>query len=205
MTTPVVTATRAGRGRSIEVYLDGARWRALPLDAVAAAGLTVGVELGRERARELNRALRRQKALDAAVRILRASDQTRAGLSERLARRGVSEPDRDAVVATLVTAAVVDDERFARERAMALARRELGDLAIRADLETRGVSAGHIAEALGALEPEPARAARVLSRDGVTQRVAARLARRGFSEASLEPILIKLGDDDDTSAADDPE
>ena len=205
MTTPVVTATRAGRGRSIEVYLDGARWRALPLDAVAAAGLTVGVELGRERARELNRALRRQKALDAAVRILRASDQTRAGLSERLARRGVSEPDRDAVVETLVTAAVVDDERFAHERAMALARRELGDLAIHADLETRGVSAGQIAEALGALEPESARAARVLSRDGMTQRVAARLARRGFSEASLEPILMKLGDDDDTSAADDPE
>ena len=108
----------------------------------------------------------------------------------------MSAPVRDAVVETLVSAAIVDDARFARERALALARRELGDFAIVADLEARGISAGLIAEAIGGLEPEPERAGRILSQQGATPRAAARLARRGFDEASLESIHIQLGHED---------
>jgi SOS response regulatory protein OraA/RecX len=166
----------------------------VPVDAVVAAGLSVGVELDRERARLLNRALRRQRALDTAGRILRASDQTRAGLSERLAGRGVREPDRQAVVEAFVAAAIVDDGRFARARAALLARRELGDEGIRAELEGRGIPDSLIDDALAELEPESARLAQIFERDGVTQRAATRLSRRGFDDASLEPFLSRLAD-----------
>lgn len=191
-TAPIVTATREGRGRRVEVHLDGRPWRALPIGAVAEAGLSVGVCLDRERARALNRALRRQRALDAAGRILRASDQTTATLAARLESRGVRHSERDGAVEALVSAGIVDDARFAHERAATLARRDMGDQCIQADLETRGISPELIRESLDAVESEETRAERILERDGLSRRTVARLARRGFSDATLEPSLGRL-------------
>ncbi len=165
---PVVTATREGRGHLVVVHLNGRPWRSLPVGAVAAAGLSVGVSLDRERARDLNRALRRQRALDAAERILRVSDQTTATLAARLDRRGVCKSDGAEAVQKLVSAGILDDARFAHERAAALARRELGDEGIRADLEARGISVDLVGESLSTLEPEAARAARILERGGLS-------------------------------------
>jgi SOS response regulatory protein OraA/RecX len=189
---PVVTATREGRGRLVVVHLNGRPWRSLPVGAVAAAGLSVGVSLDRERARDLNRAIRRQRALDAAERILRVSDQTTATLAARLDRRGVCKSDGAETVQKLVSAGIVDDARFAHGRAAALARKELGDEGIRADLEARGISVDLVHEALSTLEPEAARAAPIFERGGVSRQTLARLARRGFCEATLEPYLGRL-------------
>jgi len=191
-TAPIVTATREGRGRRVEVHLDGRPWRALPVGAVAEAGLSVGVCLDRERARALNRALRRQRALDAAGRILRASDQTTATLAARLETRGVRRSERDEAVEALVLAGIVDNARFAHGRAAALAERDMGDQCIHADLETRGISPELIRESLDAVEPEEARAGRILERDGLSRKGIARLARRGFSDATLEAFLGPL-------------
>ena len=106
------------------------------------------------------------------------------------------EPERHAVIETLVTAAIVDDARFARGRAEALARREHGDLAIRADLESRGIASAWSSKL--SLRSRPRRSALrgSSSADGPTRRVAGRLVRRGFGEASLEPLLLRLGDED---------
>lgn len=191
-TAPIVTATRVGRGRRVDVHLDGLPWRALPIGAVAEAGLSVGVRLDRERARALNRALRRQRALDAAGRILRASDQTTATLAARLASRGVRDSERDGAIEAFVSAGIVDNARFAGGRAAALARRDMGDQCIHADLETRGISPQLIRESLDALESEETRAERILERDGLSRTALARLARRGFSDATLEPFLERL-------------
>jgi SOS response regulatory protein OraA/RecX len=193
-TAPIVTATREGRGRRVEVHLDGRPWRTLPIDAVAEAGLSVGVRLDRERARSLNRALRRQRALDAAGRILRASDQTTATLTARLEARGVRHSERAGAVEALVSAGLVDDARFAHGRASALARRGMGDQCIQADLETRGISAELIRESLDAVASEEMRAERVLERDGLSRQTLARLARRGFGDATLESFLGRLSE-----------
>jgi SOS response regulatory protein OraA/RecX len=189
---PIVTATREGKGRRVDVHLDGLPWRALPIGAVAEAGLSVGVRLDRERARALNRALRRQRALDAAGRILRASDQTTATLAARLASRGVRDFERNGAIQALVSAGIVDDARFARSRAAALARRDLGDQCIHADLENRGVSPELIRESLDAVASEQTRAEQIVERDGLSKQTLARLVRRGFSDATLEPFLGRL-------------
>jgi SOS response regulatory protein OraA/RecX len=176
----------------VEVELDGEPWRLLPVDAVVRTGLAVGRALDRETARTLARELRRERALRRATRALAARDRSRQALDERLARAGFPSGSRDEALTTLERAGLVDDARFARARADALAARGYGDGAIRADLERQGVRSEIVQEVLAALDPEPARARRILDRSGRGARALRRLAARGFdpetiaTEAELE-------------------
>ena len=83
----------------------------------------------------------------------------------------------------------MDDERFARLRAERLAERGAGDALIRDDLERRGLAADLVDLALGQLEPERERAARIVERRGSSVKTARYLASRGFGEDALEGIV----------------
>src|SRR5689334_13452068 len=136
----VVTALRRvdrgrGGGVRVRVELDGAPWRTLPFEVVVRAGLAQGQVLERAQLRVLRRELRRHEALQASARALRQRDLSTRELEERLRRRREVAPvDREAAVAALRSAGIVDDARFARSRACALADRGYGDDAIRNDL-----------------------------------------------------------------------
>lgn len=192
---PVVTAVRARGATWVEVFLDGRAWRTVPLDCAVDARLAIGAPLDRERARALNRSLRAHRGLHAAVRALAASDHTRASLDARLAGRGVARPEREQTLERLERAGLVDDARFAHQRAAALARRGHGDASIRCDLERRGVGEALVAEALAELEPEELRAERLLAEQGRTPRVARRLAARGFDAEVLGALIADGGED----------
>jgi regulatory protein len=127
--------------------------------------------------------------LGSAVRALAHRDLSAQELAERLERRGVDEAERDAVIERLARAGYVDDGRFALARAQVLAGRGLGDAAIDADLERRGVDAELIAEALAALEPEARRARSEAVRLGGGGRAARALAAKGFSADAVEAAL----------------
>jgi SOS response regulatory protein OraA/RecX len=187
---PRVTALRAERTRrAVRVELDGEPWRVLPLEPVVRAGLAVGVELDRTRARTLGRELRRAGALRAATRALARRDRSEASLAAHLAARGVAPSHRRETVAALERAGHVDDARFAGARARGLADRGYGDAAIAFDLDREGVGADVVAGALAALEPEQRRAAAIVDRDGRSPRVARRLAARGFDAETVEAVL----------------
>ena len=195
MSVPVVTALRArGRGR-VAVELDGAPWRVLPLEAVYAGRLAVGSELDRRSARALRQELRRVDARAVALRALRTRDHTAASLARRLAERGAAAAVGRETVAAAERAGLVDDRRFARERAALLARRGAGDLLIVDDLERQGVPPEAARAALDALEPEAERAAALVAARGASAKTARRLAANGFSEASLEPLIAELAAD----------
>ncbi len=192
MTTPVVTALRArGRGR-VAVELDHELWRVVPLEAVYAAGLSVGGALDRPSARALGRELRRIAAQAAALRALRARDHTSVSLDRRLADRGTAPAARRETVEAARRAGLVDDERFAVGRAGLLATRGAGDLLIADDLERQGVPEELVSSALGELEPEGARAAAIVETRGRSVRTLRYLASRGFSETALEPLVAEL-------------
>lgn len=181
-----VTALRsAGRGR-VRVELDGEEWRVLPLEPVMRAGLAEGLTLDRARLRALARELRRARALGAAGRVLARRDLSEQRLRERLIRAGIAPAGTEEAVGTLRRAGLVDDERFALARALALAERGLGDAAIRFDLERQGVPAAALEAALAALEPERDRAERIVARRGGGPTTARYLARRGFGEEVIE-------------------
>jgi SOS response regulatory protein OraA/RecX len=183
-----VTALRELSRGKVDVELDGAPWRRLPVDVVVRAGLTVGRPLDRETARALGRELRRSGALTRATRVLAARDRSRRSLEERLAAAGVAaEPRREALEA-LERAGLVDDARFALRRAAALAERGQGDAAIRFDLERQGVAQELVADALAALEPERERAGRLAQRRGRGAKTARWLAGRGFEPDTVEEV-----------------
>ena len=191
---PVVTALRAsGRGR-VEIELDGARWRVVPLEAVHRAGLAVGGTLGRASARALRAEMRRQQALAAAVGTLRRREHTQSSLDERLERHGVTPAERRRTVDTLTRAGLVDDQRYAHARAALLAERGCGNLLIVDDLERHGVAPPLAREAIEALEQEAIRAAALVARHGLTPATLRRLAAKGFEESSLEPLVAEMGD-----------
>jgi regulatory protein len=133
----------------------------------------------------------REVAIDRAVRALARRDHSAAEIGAKLARAGVSEAARADAVETLEGVGYLDDDRFARDRAARLAERGYGDEWIRADLEARGIAREAAAAALDTLEPESERAARTVSKGGDAVRLARLLARRGFSDDTIDGALAR--------------
>jgi regulatory protein len=84
---------------------------------------------------------RREEALAVATRALARREHTQRSLRERLLRAGVSAGQADAVVEELLQCSLLDEGRFARERARVLAERGKGDAAIRFELADAGIEA----------------------------------------------------------------
>jgi regulatory protein len=169
----------------------------LPAEVVLRAGLDVGVELDRERARRVRRELKRHEAMARAARALRSRDLSTAELDARLGKAKVAPAARAETIERLTGAGAIDDERFARSRAQALADRGAGDLFIQHDLETRGVGPEAIEAAIATLEAEAARVARICRRRGPGPKTARYLARKGFSEDAIESSCAEAVADHD--------
>jgi regulatory protein len=127
--------------------------------------------------------------IDLAAKALRHGDRSRQEIDERLARAGIDDEARAESLATLERLGYVDDSRFATGRAAALAGRGYGDAYIAADLEQRGADPDSIAAAIAELVPERLRARELAERLGATVKTAAQLARKGFTDESLEGII----------------
>jgi SOS response regulatory protein OraA/RecX len=192
---PRVTGLRPARPGRVLVELDGADWRVVPVEVAARAGIWLGLDLDRARLRTLARELRRERALMLASGALARREQSRQRLADRLDRRGVAPAARDEALGVLERAGLLDDGRFARARARELERRGLGDAAIRADLEERGVARDLVSQALAELDPEQERARRVAEQHGGGPRAARTLARRGFAQDAIEAAVPAVAQD----------
>jgi SOS response regulatory protein OraA/RecX len=183
---PRVSALLARPRGRVEVALEGELWRTLPVEAVLAAGLDVGVELDRARARRVRRELVQHEAMAKAARALARRDLSAKELAGRLSRAEIAPAARSEALERLARAGAIDDDRVATRRAALLAERGSGDALIRHDLTGRGIAVELVEAAVGALEPESSRAERIVERQGPSLRTARLLARKGFSEDSIE-------------------
>jgi len=135
----------------------------------------------------------RTEALAVATRALARREHSQRSLRERLLRAGVSVGDAEAVVAELEQTGLVDDARFAEERARVLAGKGKGDAAIRFDLERAGVGPDELEAALDTLDPERERAAALVARRGASPATARLLAGRGFDEEVVAALVAAEG------------
>jgi len=186
---PTVTALRGERPGRIAVELDGAPWRVVPIDVAARVGLTEGRALDRTALRLLRRELRRAEALTVAADALRRRDLPARRLAERLERAAVAPAAAEESLEVLARAGLLDDARFARARAQALAERGHGDAAIRHDLEQQGVAGEPVEAALEDLEPELVRARRLVERRGPGAKTARYLVSKGFAPEAVDHSL----------------
>jgi SOS response regulatory protein OraA/RecX len=129
------------------------------------------------------------RGIDVATKALSRRDFSERGLRERLERAGVDPAEAERTVARLREEGIVDEARFAANRAHALAERGKGDAAVRFDLEAQGLPADLIEAALTALEPEPSRASRILARRGASPATARLLAGRGFDPDVVDAVI----------------
>ncbi len=186
-----VTAVRP-LGDRVAVEVDGVPWRTVPVDAAVVAGLSPGVPLDRERARELARALRRCRADEVALSALARREHSRASLEGRLARAGVGGPERREALDRAERSGLVDDERYAVARARALAERDAGDELVVDDLVRHGVDETVARTALASLAPERDRLAGVVARRGLTTKTVRFLAAKGFAPELLEDLVAEI-------------
>lgn len=133
---------------------------------------------------------RKAEAVDAAARLLRHADRSRAELETRLTQRGIGTEALSDALETLERVGVLDDRKTASLRAQRLADRGYGDAWIRAELERRGLP---VEDALAELEPEQDRAGRIVGEQGGGAATARYLARRGFDEDTLETAFADRG------------
>jgi SOS response regulatory protein OraA/RecX len=184
-----VTALRKAGRASVEVEVDGKAWRKLPAEVALACSLRPGLELDRLRLRSLRRELRRVEALATAARLLRHRELGADRLDGELERRRVAPVQRREAVETLKRSGLVDDARLATARAGQLAARGYGDEAIRWRLTEAGLGESLVDDAVAALDPEASRARVLVDVEGATLRTLRLLARRGFSEETVESVV----------------
>jgi regulatory protein len=128
-------------------------------------------------------------ALESALRALRHRDRSVADLDRRLAERGFGSEERVDAVEALQRTGLLDDERFARNRAESLSSRGAGDELIRHDLAGSGVESGLAEHAIESLEPEVVRARRIVERRGASAKTVRYLYGRGFSHDVVSAVV----------------
>jgi regulatory protein len=133
----------------------------------------------------------REEPLAIATRALARREHSRRSLRERLQRAGVGESELEDALAELERVGLLDDARFARERARVLAERGKGDAAIRFDLERAGVGTAEVEDALAELEPERERAERLIGHRGGGPATARLLAGRGFDDDVVAAVVAQ--------------
>src|SRR5215831_14110371 len=128
---------------------------------------------------------RAAEALDAAMRALRFRDLSTHDLRARLEEKEFAPAACDTALASLERTGLVDDRRFAENRARALAARGSGDAFIRYELERARVPVDAIEGALEALDPEVERARTIAARRGSGPKAARYLHSKGFSDETV--------------------
>ena len=186
---PQLTEIRRARPGHVELELDGEAWRTVPDDIVVRCGLHTGLELDRPRLREIRRELRRAEALVAAARVLAHRDVSTRRLGDRLASARIPRATAAGTLDRLAELGVLDDRRLAGRRASTLAAGGWGDAAILVHLEREGIGERERTGAVVELTAEAERARALAAREPNTRRAAAFLARRGFSQESIEDAL----------------
>jgi len=134
-------------------------------------------------------------ATELALRALRHRSRYRHELEQRLDRAGVTPDERSAALDRLTEAGLLSDDRFAEERARALAGRGASDALIRHDLRRQGVEHAAVEHAIGQLEAEDERAVRVFRGRGGGLKALRYLAGRGFAAETLERLVDADPDD----------
>jgi regulatory protein len=188
------------------VFLDGKFAFGCNLNVVARFRLRAGMSLTAEQVREIEFGEVKQECFDAAVQFLQARLHSRAELYRKLARREWGDEVIDAVLEDLARLGYLDDERFAKTKALSAAQHKQhgrrrafielirsgvkGDVADKAlsevytDTDTMAI-ARHLAQKqaprLKQLDPLVAR-----------RRLAGMLQRRGFDYDDIRPIIDEV-------------
>ncbi|BFJ84586.1 regulatory protein RecX [Ruthenibacterium sp. CLA-JM-H11] len=165
--------------------------------------LREGLTLDASALAELQRQSDTRRAKEKALGYLSLRDHSSGELYEKLCRT-FDAPSAAAAVAEMRRLGLLDDERFARSRAVWLAGQNKSEREIRFQLERKGVDRDIVDRVMDELAPDETEACCALVRKsylrklagGEREKVLAALARRGFgygaAKEAVERCLLEL-------------
>ncbi len=192
----------------VNVFVDGQFAFGLGLDTLAREGLYVGQQLDADTRARLEAIAETERALSAALRLLAVRPRSSAEVRQRLRRKGFGAAAVAQALERLLATGLLDDAAFSRyliENRQTF--RPRGARALRAELRQKGVDRETIETAMAAsggdADAEHARALAVAraalpryasasDRATFNRRLGGLLQRRGFSLATIRPILAIL-------------
>ena len=205
---PVVTriSEQKRRPNRRNVYLDGAFAFGCSLNVVAKFKLREGQHLSEEQLRLVQHGEVRQECFDQAMEALQSRLHSRSELHRKLMRREYGQEVVDAVLDDLVRMGYVDDERFARTKALSAAQyKQHGRRRAFLELRKAGVSGDVADKALTDVysEHDSTAVARQLAEKQAPRlkkldplvarrRLVGMLQRRGFDYDSIKPVVDEV-------------
>jgi regulatory protein len=196
-----ITAITASRRGPVQVYVDGRLALRLAPIVAAGAGLSIGAEISPDRQEFLAIENTRRAAIDMALRYLSFRPRTENEIRQYLAGKFILEEFVEETLARLRDLNLVDDAAFAQQWVDERQRsRPKGAVALRQELNKKGVSKVDIEAALPVDDPAQAEAiarrrARSLDKtDGQVfiRRLSSFLLRRGYSYEIVGGLVRRL-------------
>ncbi len=202
-----ITALHVGRGRGkrVNMFLDGKFAFSLEAEVVAKEGLQVEQVLSAKQIETLGRSDNFQRCLNAAVQYLSYRPRSESELRERLRQRGSDDDSVEAVITKLKGQGLVDDMTFAQfwkdnRESFSPRSRWLTKL----ELRQKGVANDIIDQVVDAINDEDSAYRAALSKvcnlprsdyQSFRHRVGEYLKRRGFSYGVISHTVERLWQD----------
>jgi regulatory protein len=198
-------AAQAHDSQRVNIFIDDQFAIGVSLATLAAEGLFVGLPIDEELWARLEAAGRAEKAMLAAMRLIDARPRSSAELRLRLRRKEYEPEVIERALARLAELGLVDDAAFSRywvESRQSF--RPRGQLALRDELRRKGVAREEIDAALAESDDGPEaeqeramalargalrRYADAPDRHSFQRRLGGFLQRRGFTLATIRPII----------------
>ncbi len=199
-----ITALRVGRGRGkrVNIFLDGKFAFSLEAEVAAKEGLQVGQVLSAEQIEALARSDSFQRCLNAAVHYLSYRPRSEAELRKRLQQRSFDSDNVAAVITRLKEQGLVDDMAFAqfwKDNRESFSPRS--QWLTKLELKRKGVASDIIDQAVDAIDDDDSayRAVRSKARglpysdeQIFRRRLGEYLKRRGFSYGVIEHAVERM-------------
>ena len=194
------------RANRRNVYLDGTFAFGCNVNVVAKFRLREGMPLSDEQVQAIQLGEVRQECFDAAIRLLESRLQSTAEMRRKLMRKEFGQTIVDAVIDDLTRLGYLDDERFARTKALSAAEHKLhGKRRAKMGLLKAGVKSDVADKALGdiydstdtlaaarALAEKQAARLKKLDPQVARRRLIGMLQRRGFDYDDIKPVVEEI-------------
>jgi len=205
---PVITQIVEPKGKPNRrrIYLDGRFAFSVKLNVVAKFRLREGMDLSAQQIEAIEQGEIRQECLDRAMKYLSGRLHSREELRKKLTRQEYSAALIDEVLEELKRLGYVDDDRFAKTKALSAAQHkhhgprramiELMRAGVKKDVADAAVGQvyennDNVAEARK-LAMKQAERLKKLDPQVAKRRLAGMLARRGFDYDSIKPVIEEV-------------
>ncbi len=188
------------------IYLDGGFAFGCNVNVVARFRLREGLVLSDEQVHQIEIGEVKQEALDAGLRLLQSRLHSTSEMRRKLMRKEYGKTTVDAVIADLTRLGYLDDERFAKTKALAAAQhKQHGKRRAKIELLKAGVKGDVADKALGDVyeSTDTLAVARELARKQAPRlkkldpqvarrRLVGMLQRRGFDYDDIRPVVDEV-------------